>query len=227
VAIGDMAAISVTWPSLSIVLANTNLKISNTVDAKLATVVTNPQSLSADHNSSQLADPLENSSDIRFPPPVTSSTSEMGIAREGSYQTAPLDRYSSPRLALAEELFDLLSALVPRKARRYKGSYSILGSSSGETAAKIILYETGLGKTNGPLQLVDGVYVLVRANGCAGESIWKHDHKWLPQSLRARLNRAITIGVAPKHDERFYYFLITRDEDLQEIAAAFAVCSSA
>ena len=59
-----------------------------------------------------------------------------------------------------------------------------------------MIYETAKGKINGndPL-LSDGIYVLVRT---------KADEN----------GRTRTIGVAPKHDERFAYFRLTMDNDL-------------
>jgi hypothetical protein len=54
--------------------------------------------------------------------------------------------------------------------------------------------------------LDDGVYVLIR----------------VPSQAAGR-----TIGVAPKHDERFAHFKLTPDQDLDEVADFIAACASA
>src|SRR5216684_7295187 len=81
-------------------------------------------------------------------------------------------------------------------------SYSILASSSSATVAKIIIYESGKGKTNGNWpDLQEGVYALLRANDEIGDRIWR---ELLPPRLPAELEhttRERTIGVAPPHSE--------------------------
>lgn len=101
-----------------------------------------------------------------------------------SYQTAPLAEYGPQHQALAEQLFDAAGRLVGRRvSKKCEGSYSFL-SKTGSTAAKIIIYERQHGKQNGAFPMLqNGVYVLLRTQGSAPN----------------------TLGVAPKHEERFYY----------------------
>jgi hypothetical protein len=118
-----------------------------------------------------------------------------------SYQTAPLTDYSSVLRNRASDLFQQVSQRVGTgRARRYKGSFSIIEDTGQATAAKIMLYEDGKGKINGDDPgLSDGVSLLIRAWG------------------RAK-SRTRTIGVAPKHSERFAYFRLAPGQDLEEMA---------
>jgi hypothetical protein len=125
-----------------------------------------------------------------------------------SYQTAPLLDYAVALRERAAELFRLVSERTgPTGSREYKGSFSIFAQSSDATAAKIVVYEEGKGKINGtdPL-LEDGVYVLIR----------------VPSNASGR-----TIGVAPKHDERFAYFRLAPDQNLDRMADFIATCARA
>jgi hypothetical protein len=101
-----------------------------------------------------------------------------------SYQTAPLVEYSPEFQALAEELFGKTAALVGGgTSEKHKGSYSF-HARNGNTAAKIIIYERRRGKENGAFPMLqDGIYVLLRTQRSAPN----------------------TLGIAPKHEERFYY----------------------
>lgn len=100
-----------------------------------------------------------------------------------SYQTVPLSDYDPGYQQLAKQLFDRTAALVGRRiSRAWRGSYSFQ-AEDGSTEAKIIIFQSTLGKQNGdafPLRK-NGVYVLIRAGASAPD----------------------TIGVAPKHDRRF------------------------
>jgi hypothetical protein len=125
-----------------------------------------------------------------------------------SYQTAPLVDYAAPLRERAAELFRLVSERVgSARAKAYKGSFSVFAQSSDATAAKVMIYEAGKGKINGTDPLLgDGVYVLVR----------------VPSHGPGR-----TIGVAPKHDERFAYFRLAPGQNLNEMADFIATCASA
>lgn len=226
-ATGNIAVIDIYWPSLSIILDNINIRISNqtTIQPTRINLLSESQRESGVqtdpvHASSNLLGSVEGSPDTIQPSRIYERPTS-----EGSYQTAPLGQYSRRWRELAEELFVLLSTDVPGKSRRYKGSYSILGSSSAETAAKIIIYEKGIGKTNQLPLMDDGVYVLIRTNGSVGESIWRADSSFFSPVFRGRLKREKTIGVAPKHAERFSYFRIETGEDLKTIASLLASCS--
>ena len=101
-----------------------------------------------------------------------------------SYQTVPLEEYSSEFLMRADELFRNVQERVPRaRCKRKKGSFSFR-LKNGSTAAKILIFENHKGKTSGNWAIDrDGVYVLFRTTDDVQN----------------------TIGVAPRHHERFTY----------------------
>ena len=70
-----------------------------------------------------------------------------------SYQTAPLDAYSQEHQDLAQRVFVRIGEIVgsdqPDQPKHYKGSYSVLAATSSATVAKIIIYESEKGRTNG------------------------------------------------------------------------------
>jgi hypothetical protein len=119
------------------------------------------------------------------------------LSKKPSYQTAPLTSYSKQHQDFAERLYnDLAPRIGLRLSKKYKGSYSFLSKEAGPTAAKIIIYEDGKGKTNGDWPIYrDGVYLLLRCGG----------------------NEKSTIGVAPKHAERFR-FIPVAPERMEEAA---------
>jgi hypothetical protein len=127
---------------------------------------------------------------------------------ETSYQTAPLAEYDPALLDRAASLFRRVARLVgPGRTKRHRGSFSVLAASNDSTAAKIVIYESGIGKMNGPdPQLADGVYVLIR----------------LPANAAGR-----TLAVAPQHHERFAYFTLASGQDLDEMADFIATCAGA
>jgi hypothetical protein len=129
---------------------------------------------------------------------LTIDTASLPGSPETSYQTAPLVDYSIALRQRAAELFRRIKERLGAKAKEYKGSFSVFAASSNVTAAKIVIYEAGKGKMNGTDQLLgDGVYLLIRVeNGRGGR----------------------TIGVAPKHHERFAYFRLTDEQGLEEMA---------
>jgi hypothetical protein len=143
-----------------------------------------------------------------------------------SYQTVPLDEYSPELQDLAHRLFQRVAEILgTHQPKAYKGSYSILASTSSATVAKIIIYEDGKGKTNGNWpDLRDGIYALIRANDEIGDRIW---NELLPQRLPAELDHATrqeTIGIAPSHTEQFAYICVT-DENLEIIARYLTICA--
>jgi hypothetical protein len=121
-----------------------------------------------------------------------------------SYQTAPLSAYSEENQRTAEVLYEKIARLGAR-SRRHKGSFSFFGPSSPETVAKIVIYEDGKGKLNGGLNLRHGTYLLIRANGTAGE---QNRAALAENGLLATLPSSDTVGVAPAHGERFHYLRI-------------------
>jgi hypothetical protein len=125
-----------------------------------------------------------------------------------NYQTASLLEYAAALRERAADLFRRVAERTgPTGSREYKGNSSIFAQSSDATAAKIVVYEEGKGKINGtgPL-LEDGIYGLIR----------------VPSNTAGR-----TIGVAPKHDERFAYFRMAPDQHLDQMADFIAACARA
>ena len=125
---------------------------------------------------------------------------------ETSYQTAPLAAYSPELRNRAGVLFRLVSERTgSARAREHRGSFSILAGSSEATAAKIVIFEAGKGKINGPdPRLANGIYILIR----------------LPAGAVGK-----TIAVAPMHHERFAYFRLLETQDLAEMADFLAACA--
>ena len=139
-----------------------------------------------------------------------------------SYQTAPLSAYSGENQRAAEDLYGKIAQLGAR-TKRYKGSYSVFDRSSPETIAKIVIYEEGKGKTNGGLHLRHGIYVLIRANGTAGE---RNRATLAANNLLAALPSSDTIGVAPAHGERFHYLRV-EDTNINRCIELLRVCARA
>jgi hypothetical protein len=144
------------------------------------------------------------------------------VHREPSYQPKPLIEYDPILQEKAFELFHYVEQRLGKtKAKAYKGSYSILTSKGAQTVAKIIIYEIGLGRMNGDWpSLPGGVYVLIRANGLAGDRIWRD----VPQ-IADIVDRARTMGIAPRHSERFAYFMLSDDDDAEQIADLILKCA--
>jgi hypothetical protein len=141
-----------------------------------------------------------------------------------SYQTAPLVEYPEKLQDVAEDLFEAVRPRIGNRTKRYKGSFSLLARSSSETAAKLVIYQRGLGRENGRWPaLANGVYVLIRCNGSVGAAIRE---RGLLSSPHMRLDASRTIGIAPKHDERFAYYLLEPRDDLGTIAELIIACSS-
>ena len=145
------------------------------------------------------------------------------------YQTDRLEKYPENFQRVARELFNRLGDTIqPTQLKKFPGSYSILGSTSKETAAKIVIYDPCIGKT--PRQwrpIRDGVYVLIRANGGLAENIWGDIlDKELPEAF-SRMGRSVTMAVAPRYGEQFAYFPVMAGDDFEEIVSLIAACSQA
>ena len=80
---------------------------------------------------------------------ITRSKGCLSTSGEPSYQTAPLVEYDRTLQKLAASLFKSVKLRVGNKAKEFKGSYSISSARGSRTAAKIIIYQEGLGKVNG------------------------------------------------------------------------------
>jgi hypothetical protein len=144
-----------------------------------------------------------------------------------SYQTAALTLYPQEYREVADAIYDLVSVtLPPRNCRKFKGSYSVFGTSSAETAAKILIYDPQLGKTNGKWpHMRAGVYVLVRANGKLAKNLWDDSVFGKRRGFFAHMLRNQTIGVAPKHMEQFCCFPVVAGDKFADIAAFLVDCS--
>jgi hypothetical protein len=145
------------------------------------------------------------------------------------YQTDRLAQYPANFQRVASELFHLLRGSIrAAQLKKFPGSYSVFGSTSKGTAAKIVIYHPEIGKR--PRQwphIRDGVYVLIRANGGLAGSIWGNILNQASPQAFSRMWRTDTIAVAPKHDERFAYFPIMAGDDLRRIADLITACSQA
>jgi len=140
-----------------------------------------------------------------------------------SYQPGRLSEYSAEFIDVAERLLDLLRRQQTGKpVKDFPGSYSIISPNTGETVAKILIYQEGVGSENpGPLALRnDGVYILIRRNGNVGPVIQASGFQML-----SRTHPNEDIGVTPKRDERFGFFPIMAGENLQQIADFLAQVS--
>lgn len=144
-----------------------------------------------------------------------------------SYQTAPLCAYSPRLLQRAEKLYELTSRIIGGRARRFKGSFSFVASSSPETVTKIVIYERGLGRENGTWRmLADGIYILVRCNGEAGGVLW-NSGLLQATSYAHRFDQNQTLAIAPKHSERFAYSRLETNDEIEDVAEFLATCSKA
>lgn len=92
-------------------------------------------------------------------------------------KTRPIDEYYSYLVQPAVALFDHVRQLVPaidspKHAEQPVGSWSIMNAQMDAVIAKIVIRQGDKGSTDKkhpPLR--DGVYVLIRSNGPAGERI--------------------------------------------------------
>ena len=164
-----------------------------------------------DRRAARLKSVIERSSRISVPGEC-GSIERPAVSSGPSYQTAPLTHYDASFRKQAGAVFEEMRALFGRRAKRYKGSYSILAKTTAETVAKIIIYQRGLGRENGVWPVLeDGVYVLVQANGEAEPLIWQ------AETLRSAgfgrtLDPDVTLGIAPRHERRFAYLRIADTE---------------
>lgn len=143
------------------------------------------------------------------------------------YQTDRLEKYPSEFQNVAENLFRKLGERIPdTQIKKYPGSYSVFGTRSKETAAKIVIYHPHVGKTPSDWPRIrDGEYVFVRANGTLASGIWDDILGTEMPEMFARMRRTETVTVAPAHGERFAYFPVMPGDDREEIASLMAACS--
>ena len=140
-----------------------------------------------------------------------------------SYQTGRFSEYSTEFVNVANTLANHLQQRQTGKPLKdFPGSYSIISPNTGETSAKILIFQNGAGRVNlGPLALRnEGVYILIRRNGTVGPTVQASGLQML-----SRTDSRDDIGVAPKHDERFGFFPVMAGENLQGIADFLAQIS--
>jgi hypothetical protein len=130
------------------------------------------------------------------------------------YQTGRLDDYDPKLQKLAEGLYLDVKKAIGDRIVKLPGSYSILGAKSEFRAAKIIIYEEGVGRGLRDELLRDAVYVLVRANDSAEHEIWKGPVSLDPgfEKFFNQMDVGQTIEVAPNYEEPFAFFPFRPEE---------------
>jgi hypothetical protein len=101
------------------------------------------------------------------------TTFQMPDYKNSSYQTAPLQDYSHEFQGLARRLFQRVGEIVgSQQPKEYRGSYSVLASSSSASVAKIIIYETGKAEltATGPTSRMEFTRSYVRTTRLVTES---------------------------------------------------------
>jgi hypothetical protein len=134
-----------------------------------------------------------------------------------NYQTGPLGGYDASWQYIAKTLYLEVEKVINGRVIELKGSYSVLGTTCPETAAKIIIYERGKGRGLKNYGLPEGVYVLVRTNGNATAAIWKGPMFSNPRFARffTLMNPNRTLEISPHYNETFAFFAY-RVEDLAD-----------
>jgi hypothetical protein len=131
--------------------------------------------------------------------PATIASSAPTNAAPG-YQPACLDECSRELQALAEQVFEKTASLAGQTMSQKGNDGYSFRSEGGGTAARIIIYQRHHGTETGPFPMLhDGVYVL----------------------LRTRASAPNTLGIAPRHEERFNYRRVNEinlDDVAREIA---------
>ncbi len=143
------------------------------------------------------------------------------------YQTDKLQLYNTRYLQVAVDLFDRVRGELPSaQVRRHEGSFSVLGSTSKSTVAKIVIFAPNVGKpSNDWPRMRDGVYVWIRSNEPTGDAIWG---EILPVELPWTFNRMWrdeVVAIAPHYDEEFAYFPVMAGDDLGEITSLLNRCA--
>jgi hypothetical protein len=118
----------------------------------------------------------------------------------------------------------------------WNGSFTFLATNSDETAAKIVLYEEGVGRRiNRDPGWEDGRYILVRTHyesdsGRAFETAARNSgfpHAWVLRRFvdgeAVSVDHQDRLGVI---DEHFYYYLLQPDEPTRPLAEFLAFCTA-
>jgi hypothetical protein len=144
-----------------------------------------------------------------------------------SYQTAKFDQYDSRFVEVALSLFERVRPGIPEpQTKRHEGSFTVFGTTAGETAAKIVIYEPDLRRQSMDWPFMrDGVYVWIRANGSVGDGIWDDILPVeLPWMFR-RMQRHDTVQIAANPEAEFAYFPVMAGDDFGHIAILLSGCS--
>ena len=144
-----------------------------------------------------------------------------------SYQTARLEEYNPRFLEVARDLFDRVQREIPEsRTKMYPGSFSIFGQRASDTAAKIVIYESRLGRPSSDWpEMSDGVYVWIRSNGSLGDGIWGDTLPAEIPWLFERMQRDRTVQIAANKQADFAYFPVMAGDDLGQIASLLIGCS--
>jgi hypothetical protein len=212
---GYVAEVKIQWPSILLMVADATISRANDRPPATGTSEPLPTEQAENEYLSVLASEFNSLHKDSF-----------RTSADLSYQTAPLVDYPEHLRERAEELFDAVQKRVRSRAKKHKGSYSVFTNSCSETVAKIVLYKRGLGREFGRwCGLADGIYILVRRNGSTGRALWKTD-LLLSHAHTKRLDTNHTIGIAPKHNERFNYFRLEPEDDIGLVGELLVSCSS-
>jgi hypothetical protein len=144
-----------------------------------------------------------------------------------SYQTARLEEYNPRFLKVAQDLFDRVRRDVPEnRTKKHRGSFSFFGQRVSDTAAKIVIFESRLGKPSRDWpEMRDGVYVWIRANGSLGDGIWSDTLPAEIPWLFERMRREQTVQIAANNQADFAYFPVMAGDDFDQIVSLIVGCS--
>jgi len=145
-----------------------------------------------------------------------------------SYHSKPLVEYEERYLEVARDIAQRVSEKVsPKLVKEYKGSFSIVHTTSKETMAKIVLWDPEKWKPSDSLPFMrEGVYIWVRANGVVSESIWGDTLPLEMPWIFRRMKRQLHLEIEPHYDVEFAYFPVMVGDDLEEIAQLLAACAN-
>jgi hypothetical protein len=144
-----------------------------------------------------------------------------------SYQSKALVEYEERYLDVARDLAHRVSEKVSAaQVKEYKGTFSILRTTTKETSAKIVLWDPENWKSGDALPFMrEGVYIWVRANGELGEAIWGDTLPVEIPWIFRRMQKTISLQISPHYDVEFAYFPVMAGDDLDEIVEFLAACA--
>jgi hypothetical protein len=149
-----------------------------------------------------------------------------GAAKMPTYQPKPLIEYQQGYQEVARAIFHMVENEVhPKNVLARKGTFSIIASSCGETAAKIVVYGSEIGKQSDLPFMRDGVYIWIRSNGTCGPRIFGGTLSQEMPVLFRRMDRHNVISITPKREAEFRYFPVMAGDDFNEIAQLLIACA--